>query len=108
MPMGGYAGAQSPRLLSATFQPMNEDVSDDGLSVHGLWAWAWVLGIAAGGSLLRLLTYAADGAPVQTELFVWVLLGVIAAAFSACCAVLAGIKSVERRLTARLTMASDR
>lgn len=56
----------------------------------------------------RGLPTAADGAPLQTELLVWVLHGVITAAFWACCATLAGIKPVERRLTARLTMASDR
>src|SRR6188768_1597999 len=49
----------------------------------------------------RLL--AANDAPVQTELFVWVLLGTIASVFSACCAVLAGVKSGERRLARHRT-----
>src|SRR4051812_11184837 len=65
---------------------MDQGVDDDGLTAHGLWAWAWVLGIVAVGCLLRLASYAADGTPVQTELFVWLLLGAIAGAFSACCA----------------------
>ena len=86
---------------------MDDLPHDDGLTARGLWAWAWVLGIVAVGSLVRLLTYAANGVPVQTELFVWVLLGAVAAVFSACCAVLAGVKSVERRLTSRLTVSSD-
>jgi hypothetical protein len=64
-----------------------------------LWACGWALGLLAIGSRVRLLSYAAGGAPVQTELFVWVLLGTIAGAFSACCAVLAGVKSVEQRLS---------
>jgi hypothetical protein len=60
----------------------------------------------AAGSLLRLLTYAADGTPVQTELFVWTLLGAISGAFSACCAVLAGVTSAERRIADRLVTSS--
>ncbi len=87
---------------------MNDGLIDDGLTANGLRAWAWVLGIVAAGSLVRLLTYAADGAPVHTELFVWVLLGTIAGVFSACCALLAGIKSVERRLARRLSTSTDR
>ena len=81
---------------------MNDDV-DDGLTIGGLWATAWLLGLVAIGSLVRLVTYAADGVPVQTELFVWALIGTIAAAFSACCAVLAGVKGVERRLSRHLS-----
>jgi hypothetical protein len=46
--------------------------------------------------------YAADDARVQTELFVWLLIGVVAAAFSACCAVLAGVKAAETRLSRRV------
>lgn len=67
-----------------------------------------MLGLVAVGSLLRLLTYAADGVHVQTEMFVWMLLGTLTSVFSACCAVLAGIKSVERRLSSRLSMPADR
>ena len=81
---------------------MTDDLEDDGLTINGLWATAWVLGVAAIGSLVRLLTYAADGVPVQTELFVWLLIGTIASVFSAGCAVLAGVKSAERRLSLRL------
>lgn len=79
------------------------EIEDQGLTVQGLWATAWILGVVAIGSLLRLLTYAAEGELVQTELFVWLLAGAIAAAFSACCAVLAGVKSAERRLSQRLS-----
>jgi uncharacterized membrane protein len=78
---------------------VNEELVDDGISINGLWGTAWVLGLLAAASLIRLLSYAANGEPVQTEFFVWSLLGAIAAAFSACCAVLTGIKSAERRLS---------
>jgi hypothetical protein len=81
---------------------VDDDLSDTGFSINGLWATAWILALATAGVLLRLLTYAADGEPVQTELFAWLLVGTIAIAFSACCAVLAGVKSVEQRLTRRL------
>lgn len=83
---------------------MTKDLEDDGMTIHGLWATAWALGLVAAGSLVRLLTYAAGGVSVQTELFVWLLIGTIASAFSACCAVLAGVKSAERRLSQRLDM----
>lgn len=82
---------------------MNDDFADHGLTVNGLWATAWCLGLVAAGSLVRLLTYAADGTPVQTELFVWLLLGTLTGVFSACCAVLAGVKSAERRLSRRMS-----
>jgi hypothetical protein len=78
--------------------------ADNGPTISALWATAWVLGICAVGSLVRLLTYAADGVPVQTELFVWLLIGTIASAFSAGCAVLAGVKSAEQRLSQHLDM----
>ena len=84
------------------------DGLDDGLTGNGLWALAWLLGIVAAGCLLRLLTYAAHGELVQTELFVWLLLGALAGVFSASCAVLAGIKSVEQRLTRTLGASTDR
>ncbi|MGZ4487292.1 MAG: hypothetical protein ACXVW1_05125, partial [Nocardioides sp.] len=61
----------------------------------------------AAGSFVRLLTYAADGTQVQTELFVWLLLGVFASAFSAACAVLAGVKNAELRLARRLETADS-
>jgi hypothetical protein len=80
---------------------VNEELVDDGLSINALWGTAWVLGLLAAASLIRLLTYAAHGDPVQTELFVWTLLGAVAAAFSACCAVLTGVKSAEQRLSQR-------
>ena len=85
---------------------MRDGLEDDGLSINGLWATAWVLGLVAVGSLVRLLTYAADGELVQTEFFVWLLLGTIASVFSACCAVLAGVKSVERRLSQRMSVSA--
>jgi hypothetical protein len=77
---------------------MTRGVYDDGIDVSGLRAIAWVLGLVAVGSLLRLLMYAGDGTPLQAELFVWVLLGTVCAIFSASCAVLVGVKSAERRL----------
>ena len=81
---------------------MTDTLEDNGLTINGLWATAWVMGIAAAGSLARLVTYAANGTPVQTELFVWVLIGTMTGAFSACCAVLAGVKSAEQRLSQRV------
>jgi hypothetical protein len=77
---------------------MTRSPYDDGIGINGLRGVGWVLGVVAVGSFLRLLTYAANGTPVQTELFVWVLLGTISAVFSASCAVIAGIKSAELRL----------
>jgi hypothetical protein len=78
---------------------VNNDIESYGLTIDQLWAAAWVLGLGALGTILRLATYAADGVRVQAELFVWVLVGIVAAVFSACSAVLAGIKSAERRLS---------
>lgn len=86
---------------------MSDGLDDNGITAHGLWACAWVLGIVAGCCLLRLLTYAADGVHVQAELFVWLLVGTVAGAFSACCAVLAGIKAMEQRLTTRLRTSTN-
>lgn len=77
---------------------MTRSPYDDGISTSGLRGMAWVLGAVAAGSFVRLLTYVANDAPVQTGLFVWVLLGTISAVFSASCAVIAGIKSAELRL----------
>ena len=80
---------------------MTNDLVDNGLTCNQLWAAAWLLGLGALGSAVRLAAYAADGARVQVELFVWLLLGIVAAVFSACCAVLAGIKSAELRMSQR-------
>jgi hypothetical protein len=78
---------------------VNDDLVDDGLTTKELRATAWILGLLAIGVLVRLLAYASDGARPHAGLFVWTLVGTIAAVFSACCAVLAGLKSVERRLS---------
>jgi hypothetical protein len=77
---------------------MTRGAYDDGIDPDGLRALAWILGLVAAGSFVRLLVYARDGTPVQTELFVWVLLGMMSSVFSASCAVLVGVKSAERRL----------
>jgi hypothetical protein len=77
---------------------MTRGAYDDGIDTNALRAIAWVLGLVAVGSILRLLVYAGDGTPVQTELFVWVLLGTVSAVFSASSAVLVGVKSAELRL----------
>lgn len=81
---------------------MTDDLYDGGLSARGLWLTSWLLGVIAVGSLVRLLAYAGDASDVQAEALVWVLLGAIAAAFSAACAVLAGVKETEHRLTYHL------
>jgi hypothetical protein len=77
---------------------MTDRPTDDGVPIDNLRIAAWVLGVVAIGSLVRLLLYAGDGTPVQTELFVWVLLGSVSAAFSTGCFVLVGVKAAEVRL----------
>ena len=84
---------------------MSENLGDKGFSINTLWGTAWVLGIVAFGSLLRLVDYAVDGARVEADLFVWLLVGAIASAFSAACVVLVAVKSVERRLSGRIDTA---
>lgn len=84
---------------------MDDDDRDDGLTINGLWGTAWFLGLAAMGCLIRLVHFTGGEDPGQTELFVWVLIAMMATVFSACCAVLAGIKSVERRLSRRISQA---
>ena len=79
----------------------SDRVKDEDVFRDALCAMAWALGIVAMGSVLRVVVYAAEGLPVHAELFVWVLVGAIAAAFSACCAVLAGVRSAESRLHER-------
>ena len=81
---------------------MNSEIEDNGPTVNQLWGAAWLLGLGGLGSIIRLATYAAGGVPVRVEFFVWVLVGVVAAVFSAVCALLAGIKSAEQRLARRL------
>ena len=81
---------------------MSNESESTGLTIDQLWAAAWVLGLGALGTILRLATYAADGVRVQVELFVWLLVGIVAAIFSACSAVLAGIKSDEQRMSQRV------
>lgn len=80
---------------------MNDELTDDGPSTTGLWATGVVLGLVAGGCFIRLLTYATADNPVQTDMFVWLLLGALAGGYSACCAVLVGIRSAEGRLAQR-------
>jgi len=96
-----------PTSLRATFAGMDPNSTNAKTTPQphadsdGLIGMAWVLGIVAAGSMIWMLTHAGEGVPVYAELFVWVLVGTVAAVFSACCAVLAGIKSSERRLSAR-------
>ena len=81
---------------------MSDDLYDGGPSARGLWGISWVLGLVAVGSLVRLVSYAADTGRAESEAFVWVLLGTIAAVFSAACAVLVGVKNAEYRLAYQL------
>lgn len=74
-------------LVATTSRRVNHAPEDDGPGITGLWVAAWVLGPVALGSLIRLLTYAADGVEVQVELFVWLLVGA---------------KSIERRMASRI------
>lgn len=94
--------AAGEKYRSGYIHRMDDNLLDSGLATNELRGTAWILGLVAIGSLVRLLAYAADGVRPQAELFVWVLIGTIAAVFSACCAVLAGVKSVERRLARHL------
>lgn len=77
---------------------MADDAFDEGPPADLLRTAAWVLAVVAVGSLLRVLVYAGDGTSVQTELFVWVLLGAVSAAFSAGCFVVLAVTLAERRL----------
>lgn len=74
---------------------MRDKAVDNGLIGNGLTGTAWVLGVVAFASLVRLLAYASDDAPLQAEVFAWML----ASVFSACCAVLVGVKAAEQRLS---------
>jgi len=78
---------------------MTNDLGHDGMSSSALWGASWVLGILAVGCAVRLATFAADGTQVHSEHFVWLILGVLAGAFSAACTVLTGLRSMEQRMT---------
>ena len=78
---------------------MRDAAVDNGLIGNGLTATAWALGVVAFASLIRLLAYASDDAPLQAEVFAWMLTGMLASVFSACCAVLVGVKAAEQRLS---------
>jgi len=82
---------------------MSDDLGDDGFDPSTLWGLSWFLGLGATVCAVRLAMYAADGQSVQSEHFVWLIVGVLAGVFSAACAVLAGLKAAERRLAARGT-----
>lgn len=80
---------------------MNNDNGDNGFTINQLWGAAWLLGLAALGSAIPVITDASKGAPHQDQVVLWAFVGVVAAVFSACSAVLAGIKSAEQRLARR-------
>lgn len=80
---------------------MSDDIAKNGLTINQLWAAAWILGLGAVGVIVRLAAYAADGAGVRTDLLVWILVGIVAAIFSACSAIMAAIKSAEQRMSQR-------
>lgn len=72
---------------------------DTGLTTTQLVTAAWLLGLGALGSGGRLVVLAAHHhTPVQSSTFAWLAICVLAAAFSACSAVLAGLKAAEARL----------
>lgn len=81
---------------------MTDDISDGGFTINALWGAAWVLGLITMGSLVILIKSAVDDVPVQSQVFLWLGVGVIASVFSACCAVLAGVKAAEQRLALRM------
>ena len=80
---------------------MRDELADEGPDITGMRTMAYALGVIAFGSLMRLLIHAGNDSRVQAELFVWLLIGALAGAFSACCAVLVGVKSAEQRLLQR-------
>jgi hypothetical protein len=60
-------------------------------------AGAYLLGVVAIACCVRLVVLAADDGAVTGEHFVWLAVCVIAAAFSAACAVVVGLKAAESR-----------
>lgn len=87
---------------------MNNVPDDTGLSSTQLWRVAWLLGLVALGTCFRLGLYAADGTSVQSGHFAWIAVCAIAAVFSACCAVLAGVKSAEARMAEQIRQMQSR
>lgn len=74
---------------------------DSGLTVNQLLVGAWLLAVVSAGSLIRLLDYTSDAGPahLKVEHLIWAMCCVVTAVFSACCAVLVGVKSAEQRLS---------
>jgi hypothetical protein len=58
---------------------------------------AYILGAVAIACCIRLVILAADDGAVTGEHFVWLAVCVVAAAFSAACAVHVGLKAAESR-----------
>jgi len=85
---------------------MSNQSEDTGLTTTQLWRLAWVLGLLAVGSCVALGQQATDHTRVQSGQLIWLAVGIIAAVFSGCCAVLVGVKSAECRIT-RLAQDSD-
>lgn len=78
---------------------MSSRSADSGMTVIRLWRLSWILGFLAGGSCVRLAHLASAGPRVQSEHLVWLAVAACSAVFSACCAVLVGLKSAEARLS---------
>jgi hypothetical protein len=86
-------------LQFGMFPPVSDDIEKNGLTINQLWGAAWILGLGVVGVVVRLATYAAEGVGMRTHLLVWAVVGIVAAIFSACSAVMAAIKSAEQRMS---------
>ena len=75
--------------------------SRDEPTVTQLLVGAWLLAVVSAGSLIRLLDYTSDDGParLKVEHLIWATCCVVAAVFSASCAVLVGVKNAEQRLS---------
>lgn len=91
-----------------TDEGAGSSAEDSGPTANQFLGAAWLLAFASAGSLLRLLDYTAGDGParLQIEHLIWATCCVIAALFSASCAVLVGIKRAEQRL-GRLAQKQD-
>jgi hypothetical protein len=74
---------------------MNE--KDDGPASNGLRRLAWLFGVITVAVLVRVVALSEDGV-VQPEVFIWVLLGSMAAVSSAACTVLVAVKGLAKQL----------
>lgn len=73
---------------------MSEPTGDSGPPVSQR-AGAYLMGVVAIACCVRLVMLAAEDDTVTSEHFVWLAVCVVAAAFSAACAVVVGLRAPE-------------